>query len=40
MERMPDQCIDYVEIVVRDLPRAKAFYANAFGWPFTEFQAV
>ena len=37
MERMPDQCIDYIEIVVRDVLRAKAFYAGAFGWPFTDY---
>ena len=32
-----DRRIDYVEIVVRDLPRAKAFYAAVFGWPFTDY---
>ena len=29
--------IDYVELTVRDLARAKAFYASAFGWTFTDY---
>lgn len=29
--------IDYVEIQVRDLERAKAFYAAAFGWTFNDY---
>jgi predicted enzyme related to lactoylglutathione lyase len=32
-----DQRIDYIEIVVRDLPRAKTFYSTAFGWTFTDY---
>lgn len=27
----------YLELPVRDVPIAKAFYANAFGWTFTDF---
>lgn len=29
--------IDYVEITVGDLERAKAFYAAAFGWSFNDY---
>ena len=29
--------IDYVELTVRDLAAAKAFYADAFGWAFTDY---
>lgn len=29
--------IDYVEIGVTDLERAKAFYAAAFGWQFNDY---
>ncbi|MDO9457006.1 VOC family protein [Nocardioides sp.] len=29
--------IDYVEITVTDLGRAKAFYAAAFGWSFNDY---
>jgi len=29
--------IDYVEIPVTDLARAKAFYGAAFGWTFTDY---
>lgn len=29
--------IDYVEIAAPDLPRAKAFYADAFGWQLTDY---
>ena len=29
--------IDYVELTVTDLPVAKAFYAEAFGWRFTDY---
>ena len=28
---------NYVELPVRDVPGAKAFYAAAFGWDFTDF---
>lgn len=28
--------IDYVELTVTDLARAKRFYADAFGWAFTD----
>lgn len=27
----------YVELPVRDMARAKAFYADAFGWDLTDF---
>ncbi|MFE7630590.1 VOC family protein [Kocuria sp. NPDC057446] len=29
--------IDYVELTVTDLAAAKAFYAQAFGWRFTDY---
>ncbi len=29
--------VDYVEFVVRDISRAKAFYGAAFGWEFTDY---
>ena len=29
--------IDYIEIVVTDMAAAQAFYAQAFGWTFTEY---
>ena len=29
--------IDYIEFTVRDLPKAKAFYAAAFGWTFSDY---
>lgn len=29
--------IDYIELSVRDLARAKAFYGDAFGWAFTDY---
>jgi predicted enzyme related to lactoylglutathione lyase len=32
-----DSRIDYVEMNVRDLARAKAFYGAAFGWKFTAY---
>lgn len=32
-----DRCIDYIEFAVSDIPRAKAFYGEAFGWTFTDF---
>ena len=28
---------NYLELPVRDVPAAKAFYAAAFGWTFTDF---
>ena len=28
---------NYLELPVRDVPLAKAFYAAAFGWTFTDF---
>lgn len=32
-----DSRIDYIEMGVTDLERAKAFYHNAFGWTFTDY---
>ena len=29
--------IDYIEFTVRDLPEAKRFYGEAFGWTFTDY---
>ncbi|MGY1734481.1 VOC family protein [Geodermatophilus sp. SYSU D00684] len=29
--------IDYVELAVTDLDRARRFYADAFGWRFTDY---
>ena len=29
--------IDYVELTVTDLERAKRFYAEAFGWQFNDY---
>jgi predicted enzyme related to lactoylglutathione lyase len=29
--------IDYIEFKVRDVATAKAFYASAFGWAFTDY---
>ncbi|WP_304454355.1 VOC family protein [Nocardiopsis sp. YSL2] len=29
--------IDYIEIAATDLERAKRFYADAFGWRFTDY---
>lgn len=31
--------IDYIEIAVTDLAKAKAFYAAAFAWDFTDYGA-
>ena len=32
-----DGCIDYVELGVSDMARAKAFYADAFSWTYTDY---
>lgn len=32
-----DQRIDYVEFVVGDIARAKAFYESSFGWMMTDY---
>lgn len=29
--------VDYIEFVVTDLPKAKAFYSSAFGWTFNDY---
>lgn len=34
-----DRQVDYVEIPVTDIARAKAFYTSVFGWPFTDYGA-
>ena len=34
----PENCrINYVELNVRDIDKAKAFYGKAFGWTFTDY---
>lgn len=35
--RAPPTRIDYVEINVADIARAKEFYGGAFGWQFTDY---
>ncbi len=37
MNTHPSPRIDYFEFNVSDIPRARTFYANAFGWTFTDF---
>jgi predicted enzyme related to lactoylglutathione lyase len=38
MPRSENDCrIDYVELVVADIARSKAFYGGAFGWTFTDY---
>jgi hypothetical protein len=32
-----DRQIDYIELNVSDIARAKAFYDKAFGWTFTDY---
>lgn len=32
-----DRKIDYVELNVQDIERAKTFYGDAFGWTFTDY---
>ena len=32
-----DSRIDYIEMIVADIERAKAFYGSAFGWTFTDY---
>ena len=32
-----DRRIDYVELVVADIGRARAFYGDAFGWTFKDY---
>ncbi len=33
----PEHRIDYIEIMVRDVAKAKRFYGTAFGWTFEDF---
>jgi uncharacterized protein len=38
MTTPPENCrINYIELNVRDLEKAKAFYGQAFGWTFTDY---
>jgi uncharacterized protein len=32
-----NRVINWLDFVVRELPRAKAFYTSAFGWTFTDY---
>jgi uncharacterized protein len=32
-----DRRIDYVEFRVKDIPKTKQFYGDAFGWTFTDY---
>ncbi|MGI9352921.1 MAG: VOC family protein [Rhizobiaceae bacterium] len=32
-----DNCIDYIELNVSDINRAKEFYGGVFGWTFTDY---
>ena len=32
-----DSRIDYVEMKVKDIPAAKSFYEEAFGWKFNDY---
>lgn len=32
-----DRRIDYIELTVSDIPRARDFYGKAFGWTFTDY---
>ena len=36
-DRQYDRCIDYIELNVSDIARAKRFYGDAFGWTFTDY---
>lgn len=36
-ENSNDRRIDYLEFIVRDIARTKAFYGSAFGWSFTDY---
>jgi hypothetical protein len=35
--RLVHHTIDYIELPVTDVARAKQFYADAFGWRFTDY---
>ena len=32
-----DRSINYIELAVADMDRAKAFYGDVFGWTFTDY---
>lgn len=34
---MPQLRLDYLEFIVQDISRSKAFYGEAFGWTFTDY---
>ncbi|PJE64302.1 MAG: glyoxalase family protein [Candidatus Ryanbacteria bacterium CG10_big_fil_rev_8_21_14_0_10_43_42] len=34
---MKDNCIQYIELYAPDLTKIKQFYANIFGWKFTDY---
>lgn len=36
-ETSADRRIDYIEFTVSDMARTKAFYAEAFGWTYTDY---
>lgn len=36
-QRQHDRRIDFIEFTVTDLPRARAFYQDLFGWTFTDY---
>ncbi|MEM7223717.1 MAG: VOC family protein [Pseudomonadota bacterium] len=36
-ESRRDRTINYIEFVVADIARAKAFYGTAFGWTFKDY---
>ena len=36
-ESRHDRAINYIELAVADIARAKAFYGEAFGWTFTDY---
>ena len=36
-KKSADRRIDYIELNVGDVARAKAFYGDAFGWTFKDF---
>lgn len=38
MSTTPENCrINYIELNVHDIAKAKAFYGQAFGWTFTDY---
>jgi len=37
MTKHTHHTIDYIELTARDVARAKAFYADTFGWSFNDY---